>query len=48
LASAINHLLQVRTAVLAWVEALGVLGNAGMVDNGETEAAFASRHDAAV
>lgn len=48
LARALNHLLQMRTAVLAGVQALAMLGDAGMVDDGETETAFAGSQDAAV
>jgi hypothetical protein len=48
LAGAFDHLLQVSAAVLAGVQALAVLGNARVIDDGETEAAFASGHDSAI
>jgi hypothetical protein len=48
LTGAIAHSLQVCTAVLAWIEALAVLGNARMIDDGEAEAAFAGGHDSAI
>ena len=48
MASPINHLLQVGTAILARIKALAVLGDTGIVNDGETEAAFAGGQDSAI
>ncbi len=48
LACALNDLLQMCAAVLTRIKALAVLGDTGMIDDGEAEAAFAGGKDAAV
>jgi hypothetical protein len=48
LPGALDNLLKVCAAVLAWVKALTVLGNACIINDGEAETAFASGQDAAI